>query len=430
MLYIRYVFFCFLAFFRETFYKGKIGNLGIDFNTDYLKNQSNNSEVYDERSSDRESRMVHSRNVERNEMIASKLTMNYPLLDGELTFGTEYTHTSRNDDYINPEQYVPTSFAKLKEWHLAPFAEYIQQISQFQIIAGLRYEWVNFDYYENGIHLDQQSRSFGNLFPSLSIGTQISNLQLQLAYTARTRRPSYQQLSNNVSYGNRFLLQSGNPLLTHEYIHDLSLMGVWKFLQFTVGYNDRRHAILYGAEQQKDNSAVTRITQINIPTLKSIMAQLALAPHIGIWSPELSVGMQKQWLTLHTDMGDFRMNKPIFQFSFNNAFDFGHGWLVSANAYFNTKGNDENVYSYLNNGAVDISLTKSLLNDRLSIRLQGNDLFHTDKQGMQGYAGKMKSEQTSWYDSREFAITLRYKFNTSRSKYKGTGAGNDEKKRL
>ena len=46
------------------------------------------------------------------------------------------------------------------------------------------------------------------------------------------------------------------------------------------------------------------------------------------------------------------------------------------------------------------------------------------------YAGRMHGEQTSWYDSREFVLTLRYNFNTTRSKYKGTGAGNDEKNRL
>ena len=104
--------------------------------------------------------------------------------------------------------------------------------------------------------------------------------------------------------------------------------------------------------------------------------------------------------------------------------------MGAVDAYLTTKGNDENVYSSRNKGAVNISLTKSLLNDHLSIRVQGNDLFHTEKQGMLLYAGRMHSEQTSWYDSREFVLTLRYKFNTTRSKYKGTGAGNDEKNRL
>ncbi|MBM6993636.1 MAG: outer membrane beta-barrel protein [Prevotella sp.] len=413
----------------NVYYNGKIGKVGIDFNTDYLKNQSSSTAVYDERS-DIQNRIVHSRNEERNEMFASKLTMDYPLLGGGLTFGAEYTHTTRHDDYINPEQYVPTSFAKLKESHIASFAEYTRQISRFQFTAGLRYEWVDFDYYENGQHLNLQSRSFGNLFPSLSMSTQIGQIQMQLGYTAKTNRPTYQQLSNNVTYGNRFLLQSGNPRLNHEYIHDLSLMGVWKFLQLTVGYNDRRNAIIYWTEQMANNSAVTRITQLNIPTLKSVIAQVAVAPKIGIWSPELSIGMQKQWLTLHTTVDNYRLNAPFFQFSLNNSFDFSHGWVASVDAYLTTKGNQENAYFSRSNGAVNVSLTKSMLNDRLSIRIQGNDLFHTEKSRVIMYAGQMQGEQTTWSDSREIVLTLRYKFNTSQSKYKGTGAGNSEKNRL
>ena len=40
------------------------------------------------------------------------------------------------------------------------------------------------------------------------------------------------------------------------------------------------------------------------------------------------------------------------------------------------------------------------------------------------------SLETNQWDTREFSITLRYKFNTTKSKYKGTGAANDELRRL
>ena len=79
-----------------------------------------------------------------------------------------------------------------------------------------------------------RSRNFSNFFPSVSLGSEIGGVQLQLSYAAKTRRPSYQQLSNNVSYANRFTLQSGNPLLEHEVVHNVSLMGAWKFMQFSV----------------------------------------------------------------------------------------------------------------------------------------------------------------------------------------------------
>ena len=81
---------------------------------------------------------------------------------------------------------------------------------------------------------------------------------------------------------------------------------------------------------------------------KYIRKAFAIAPKFGIWSPELSVGMQKQWLTLHTDVGNYRMNDPFFQFSFYNVLDFGHGWVASADAYLTTKGNQENFYSSRN----------------------------------------------------------------------------------
>ena len=414
----------------NVYFRGKIGKMGIDFNTDYLYNKTNGHTTYDERSTDKQSRIVTSDNTERNELIASKLTLDHPLLGGELNVGAEYTHTKRNDDYINAEQYVPTSFAELREQHIAPFVEYSRQCPIGQFSAGLRYEWVDFDYYENSLHLDEQSRSFGNLFPSLSFGTQIGKVQMQLGYSAKTRRPTYQQLSNNVTYGNRFLLQSGNPFLSHEYIHTLSLMGVWKFLQFSIGYNDRRDAIIYWAEQQKENPAVSRITYTNIPTLKSLVINLSVAPKFGIWSPEFSVFMHKQWLTLHTDIATYRMNTPIFQFSLDNAFDFGHGWVASVNGWLTTKGNDENTRLTKTESSVGVSITKSLLGDCLSIQAKGSDIFHTEKTGTLLYAGVMQTEQISWRDSREFTLTIRYKFNTTRSKYKGTGAGNDEKNRL
>lgn len=414
----------------NVYYKGKIGKAGISFNTDYLYNKKIEHGIYDEHSASKDSRIVNTENVERNKLLAAKLVVDYPLLGGEFSVGAEYTHTKRNDDYINPEQYVPTLYAELQEQHISPFAEYIRQIPIGKVSVGLRYEWVDFDYYEDSRRLTEQSRSFGNLFPSFSFATQIGNVQMQLGYTAKTRRPTYQQLSNNVTYGNRFLLQSGNPLLNHEDIYDLSLMGGWKFLQFAIDYNDRRNAILYWAEQVKGNTAVTHIFYHNIPTLKNVSVQMTVAPTLGIWSPEFTASLEKQWFTLYTDIANYKMSDPILMFDFDNTLDLNHGWTVSADANVTFKGNEENCYNSRIAGALDVAVMKSLLNDRLSIKIQGSDLLHTQKQGTILYTGSMQSNQLNWYDSREFVLTLRYKFNTTRSKYKGTGAGNAEKERL
>ena len=416
--------------FINLYYVGKIGKMDIDFNADYLYNKQNDHTTYREESRNKVSRTVTSDNQERNRLIASKLTLGYPILGGNLSVGAEYTYTNRNDAYSNPENYIPSSSAQLKESNIAPFMEYKYLLSICQLTAGLRWEAVRFNYYENGQHIANQSRSFSNLFPSISAATQIGGLQMQLSYAARTRRPSYRQLSNNVTYGNRFLMQSGNPRLQHEYIHTISLGAMWKFIQFGISYNDRRHAIVYWSEQDSHNSAITRLTYTNLPSIKTISTQLAFSPTIGIWTPEFTALMKKQWLTLHTSTKTYKLNKPIWQFSFNNNFDFGKGWLLSMESYYIKSGDAEIGSVVRNSGNVDISLTKSFLKDRLALRIGGTDLFHTQKEGGISYTESMETQQISTYDSRQFVLTVTYKFNTSRSKYKGTGAGQAEKSRL
>ena len=265
-------------------------------------------------------------NTLRSELFAAKLVLSRPLLGGNVMIGAEYSHTERQDDYVNPEGYVPTSFSKLKEQNISPFLEYSRNTPIGQLSVGGRYEWVNFDYYEDGKYMEGQSRNFSNFFPSVSLGSEIGGVQLQLSYAAKTRRPSYQQLSNNVTYANRFTLQSGNPLLEHEVVHNVSLMGAWKFMQFSVDYNDRRNAIIYWGEQMEYNPAVTLISFKNLHSLKSVSAFLSLAPKFGIWSPQLNWGVQKQWLDLETTDGIAEDEQTDVTGAFNNTFNFNHGW--------------------------------------------------------------------------------------------------------
>jgi len=412
------------------YYKGKVGKTEIDFNADYLFDKNGDHTMQCEESSSKEDRVITSTNTLRSELFAAKLVLDRSLLGGNITAGIEYSHTERQDDYINPEGYVPTLFCTLKEQNISPFVEYNYPTPIGQLSVGGRYEWVNFDYYEDGRYVEGQSRKFGNFFPNLSLGSELSEMQLQLSYAVKTRRPSYQQLSNNVVYANRFTLQSGNPLLKHEVIHNISLMGLWKLLQFSVDYTDRRDAIIYWGRQMEDNPAITLISFKNLHSLKSVSAFLSLAPKFGVWSPQLSVGIQKQWLDLTTADGVLKMNKPIWMGTFNHAFNFNHGCVVSVDMNYRSKGDVENCSETKNVFYVDAGVTKFFLNNKLSLKLSGTDLFHGIKSGNRLYYNRASSLQINKYDSRKVTLTVRYKFNVVRTKYKGSGAGESEKERL
>lgn len=415
----------------NAYYNGTLGKTTIDLNTD-LYFSTNRAYAYsDEQSQEHDSRNINSKNRVSNKMVATKLVITSPLLGGNLSYGAEYIHTHRNDDYeVNRTDLLANSYSKLEEQTASPFIQYARLTPIGNITVGLRYEYVRFKYYDAGIYQPEQSRSFRNLFPTISYGAKIGKVMAQLSYSVKTSRPSYSQLSNNVSYMNRFTRQTGNPYLDNETNHSVELSGVWKFIQFMVNYKDSRNAIIYWAEQIPEDEAITMISRKNVKSLKSMTAYISAAPKIGIWAPQINLGMQKPWFTLHTDVASYRLNCPIFMGNFNNAFSLPCGITLNVDYRYQSKGNTMNVYLAKEQHVLDVSISKSFLKDALTLEIKGNDLLYKCWDADLLYNQKMELLQVSKRGTRDLQLTLRYKFNTTRSKYKGTGAGNAELNRL
>ena len=415
----------------NAYYNGILGKTTIDLNTD-LYFSTNRAYAYsDEQSQEHDSRNVNSKNRVSNKMVATKLVITSPLLGGNLSYGAEYINTHRNDDYeVNRTDLLANSYSKLEEQTASPFIQYARLTPIGNITAGLRYEYVRFKYYDAGIYQPEQSRSFRNLFPTISYGAKIGKVMAQLSYSVKTSRPSYSQLSNNVSYMNRFTRQTGNPYLDNETNHRVELSGVWKFIQFMVNYKDSRNAIIYWAEQIPGNEAISMISRKNVKSLKSMTAFISAAPKIGIWAPQINLGLQKPWFTLHTDVASYRLNRPIFMGNFNNAFSLPCGITLNVDYRYQSKGNTMNVYLAKEQHVLDVSISKSFLKDALTLEIKGNDLLYKCWDADLLYNQKMELLQVSKRGTRDLQLTLRYKFNTTRSKYKGTGAGNAELNRL
>ena len=414
----------------NAYYIGKMGKLDIDWNFDYLHSGYDEQSKIAETCQVQDDRTLDAENRVRNRMLASKLTMTYPLFGGALDFGAEYINTNRQDDYVNPQGYVASTYSTLKEQSISPYAEYsilMPKLGQFRM--GFRYEHVNFDYYESGHLVEGQSRSYSNLYPSLSFGTQIGKVMAQIGYSAKTTRPTYRQLSNDVFYGNRYSMQRGNPLLDNSIIHNVSVQGVWKFLQFSLAYSDARGRIINWMEQI-DNTNVTLVTYKNIHSLKWVVPFVSLAPKFGIWHPQLAVGFRKQWFTMETTGGSISLNKLMLMGQANNTFRFSKSLTGELDFRYQGPGHYENVYLDYHQTVLDVSIVKTFFGDRLSIKLAGEDLLDRSRDGNLVYNHQVQLWQGNYYDRRRFVATLRYKFNTTRSKYKGTGAGNDEKNRL
>ncbi len=411
------------------YYNGKVGGTSIDFNSDYVFSKNRQWQYNDEVSQEQQSRTVTSLSMVRNQLCATKLVLSWMLWGGNLQVGTEFDHTRRHDDYINPEQIVPTTFTEQRENNYILFAEYAHPLPFGQLRLGLRNENVCSDYYNQGVRIDEQSRNYHHFFPSVGLMARAGQVQLMANYAAKIKRPYYHELSSSVTYANRFTWESGNPLLKPSIRHEASLMAMYRWVSVMLQYKHTDDIIVNVGREVPGCESVSWLFRENVDNEDAMMLMVTLSPRFGRYQPSLTMGMMKEWMKIPSPSGFDSPERPIWIAQFNNNFQLTPTLTASADFSFTSKGDQENVSLTKALYVLDLSLTKSLLNDRLSVQVKGHNLLNSQQHVRLNY-GNRTLWQNFNQDSREVEFTVRYKFNAAQSKYKGTGAGASEKERL
>lgn len=417
----------------NVYYVGKVGKLGIDFNTDWFWSKGNNKnnidEHYQEVNSEIQNQLVNSTTSKYNRLIASKMVLSYPLFGGDLSVGGEYSFTNRNTNYaIIPNTLADNVIDRIKEGMASAFVTYNRDFGKLNMEAGLRYENVDFKYYDNGKYMAEQSKTYGEWFPSLSLSMPIGNVQMQLSYAADINRPNYWVLRSGVQYSNHYTYETGNPFLVSEISRNTSYDLAYKWLTFNLTYEHVSDPIYQTVEMYKDNTTIGLMRMTNGKSYNNVTSTLNLQPTFGIWHPMLSAMVEKQWFELETRDGRY-LNKPVAMFRFNNTFD--TKWaMFSVMMTYITKGYEENHYIYKPMFNTDLSIYKGFMKDCLTLQLYVNDVFGTNDSHIIGKYGKLKETIFDEFSTSKISLTVRYKFNTTRSKYKGTGAGDSQKNRM
>ena len=418
------------------YYTGKIGQLSIDFNADYTYRDQRNRNQQQELSDEYDDRDVNTYTLTRSRLMAEKLFVTHPIGNGQIEVGEEYTNTRWNSSFENTEGYIANSNNEQHEQSIAPFIELRQQIGRFQLSAGLRYEHVASEYFVGGIRRDDQSRTYDDFFPSVSLSTSVKNLQLSFSYAKRTTRPSYWQLSSDVVYENRLNLQTGNPYLKPVKYHNINTMAMWKWLYLNVNFSHCVDPILYTAGSLENDSKVNLVTHKNYDHADWLIVTLGAQKNIKLahevtWTPQYNISLMKPWFKAEFRGEQKSFNQPMMTLQLGNILALPHDWLLQGDFNMHTHGcTGANAISECTNPIFTLSVSKDFCKRRLNIKLSGNDIFNGGISRFTIYSNRFMFTKMEDNDSRCVTLSLRYRFNVTPSKYKGTGAGNAEKNRL
>ena len=418
------------------YYTGKVGQLSIDFNADYTSRKQQSRNQQQELSTEYEDRDVNTESQTRSKMFAEKLFVTHPLWKGLIEVGEEYTNTRWRSSFDNQEGYIANSNNEQHESNIAPFVELRQRLGRFQLSAGLRYEHVESEYFVSGQRRDEQCRTYDDFFPSFSVSTSAKNLQLSFSYAKRTTRPSYWQLSSDVTYENRLNQQTGNPYLKPVKYHNLNAMVMWKWLYLMTNFSHCVDPILYTAGSLEEDSKVNFVTYLNYDHADWLTVTLGAQKNVKLcdritWTPQYNMSLMKPWFKSLFNGQEKSFSHPMLTLQLGNIVSLPHDWLLQADFNMHTHGNTgSNIWVDCTNPMLSLSVSKDFFQRRLNVKLTGNDLFNGGINHVMLYSNRMMYRKMEDNDSRCIQLSLQYRFNVTPSKYKGTGAGNSEKNRL
>ena len=417
----------------NVYYMGKIGIVDINFNTDWLWDKDfskvNTLERYQEYGGDWQDKAVHTKTNTKNELFASKLTLTLPFWKGQLSFGGEYSNTNRNSSYdVQPMGLLDKQDNRIKEGMASVFCDYTRKFGQLRVLAGIRYENTDFNYYEEGKKNPEQSKRYGNLLPSLSLSLPVGKTQMQLSYGATIKRPSYYDMRSGIGYDNRYTYESGNPFLVSEISRNINYMVSYKWLMAEGIYTHVSDPIVMLTQSYKDNPNIALIQNVNWKPYNRIGASLSASPKFGIWHPSLRFHFFKQWFDMETH-GGHGLDNPKITVRFDNTIDTKF-CTISLLLTAQTKGDDETSYMYRNYFSSNLSIYKSFLKGKMVVFFYANDLLGTGNMHSKMYSGSMREIIHHDYSISEYSLTIRYRFNVAKKKYKGTGAGQSQKSRM
>ena len=410
----------------NTFYRNEFTRdnaLNVDATFKYANNSSTSSEQEEREDSYGK---VDAANNADTYLGALRVWQEFGLWKGRVEVGAEGTYTDNKQSYhmLNGQvaAHLPSNDNEARQSAGSGFLTYEKGWNAWTVKAGVRYEYVSYDYYLNGQRKVEQSRDYSHLFPTLSAGYQQNGLSLQLAYRAGVTRPSYFQLRSDIVYDNSFTYEGGNPSLRPTYSQEVSLLGVYKDFQWNLSYSWLKDDILFYEGHFKDEPIVL-VTQMNHDRQKYDFNLSYTPTFFGCWKPSLMAGLSGQVLSLRGRT----YNNPGLVYAWKNLISLPRQWMIGLNLE-GSSYMDSQLFSRLSAFNSSFMLQKRWKHIECTVGVE--DIFNTGRERWVLHYVDMAARKWSNPGMRNVYVRLVYRFNPSDKSYQGGQSGLNEQKRF
>ncbi len=297
--------------------------------------------------------------------------------------------------------------------------------------AGLRGE-------QTVIHTDQlttgsfNKNDYFNLFPNVSLTKTIDpNNILSLSFTRRIDRPDYQNLNPFVYYIDEYTFREGNPYLKPQFVNSTELSYTFKRKYSAVLGYSHTSDIMTQVIRQVDSTHKDFQTMDNLSKLDNLTLTLGIPISITHW-----------WSTYNSLQGYYNLYKGIyngyaldkgitsFMLYTQQNFRLPKGWKAELSGMYRSK----NIMGPIvidPMGMISTGISKSLLQDKATLKLNAQDILQTMNFGGKMDFGNLNGVTKFHLNDRAVNLTFTWNFGNQKvqvNKYKKTGIQQEEQR--
>ncbi len=354
-----------------------------------------------------------------------------PFLKGQLGAGVKFSHVKTDNDFNffrlienKPVEDIERSNRFVyKENVNAGYANYSRPLGKFAIQGGLRMEQTNSDGKLTAMKPGNEAPvrlHYFDFFPSGGFTwTPDPKHSLQLIYSRRIDRPSYEDLNPFEERLDELTLQKGNPFLKPQYTSKFQLNHT--FLQTyntSLSYSRTTDLITKIVDIDSRNSAATFITLQNLTSQNNLSLSFSAPVQITNW-----------WDLFSNLLGYYQHNEADFgsgkiidlkAVSFNgyvqNTFSLPHDMSVEVSGWYHSPSIWVGNFKMAAKWSMDMGVQKKLLKGKGNLKVTVSDIFKTNNWQGDGRFGNLYMKINGDYDSRRVRVYFTYLFGNEQVK--------------
>ncbi|MGY4538957.1 outer membrane beta-barrel protein [Mucilaginibacter gilvus] len=303
---------------------------------------------------------------------------------------------SLSDHFIYKEQIAATYLSASKQW------------KQTEIELGMRVEhtYTSANSVNAGTLIE---RKYTNFFPSVMISNNFGlNHKLSLSFTGRINRPNYADLNPVRFYSDKYSYYAGNPALVPEKAWITSLN--YTFMdKYVVGLTYNRANNFISRSIKLDNVTGVLIAQ-NANFLHKERYDLLVVAPIKIrdfWELNATADVSYTKYPITQLYGSYTAKKINVDLILNQTVNLPKDFSFELLSHY-TSPELYGIFVTRYYFQQDAGLKKTLLHNKLDLRLALSDIFHTNRFWGQSITNSLNYFYKSIPDSRRFYLTMTY----------------------